>query len=67
MRNAKLRIGLMIENICFSTSYANHLFGTLFALLKGKEGRKMSRLFKSEEDVYQGSAHIVAQWADLHN
>jgi hypothetical protein len=57
----------MIENICFLTSYANHLFGMLFALLKGKEGRKVSRLFKSEQDVYQGSPHIVVQWADLHN
>lgn len=51
----------------FFNKLCQDLFGMLFALLKGKEGRKVSRLFKSEEDVYQGSPHIVAQWADLHN
>jgi hypothetical protein len=64
LRNATLRIGLMIENICFSTSYANHLFGTLFALLKGKESRKVSRLGLS--DLVEVSLQFLGVWRSFN-
>ena len=64
LRNAMLRIGLIIKNICFSTSYANPLFGMLFALLKGKEVRKVSRLGLS--DLVGVSLQFLGVWRSFN-